>query len=424
VSKHEHYQEICAAASIGQATPEELFELERHTHECDACQQIYFDYLKLAAERFATTTPECDLGSQSAKECLDSELFTKRFFERAEREGIAFSTAVGQEVQRLVPTPLLRAKRRRWPIAVRAIAAVLIVGVSTSVGFFYARRIDNHVLESNVAALPEREPSSSLLDGRISELTVSNARLEAEIDRLKDDLATTTSQLHASRDLHSSAQDREALLATRAALEKQLGTVQQELAESQALVANAQHEAVKQDERVKEVEAQLVDGRIRIADLTGQLSEKSAVLDKERQLLALGRDVSDLMGARNLHIVDVVDTDPKGKTRPAFGRVFFTDGKSLVFYAYDLNEAKLEKTNYQYRVWAKQESAERQVRNLGIFYSDDKSQRRWVFKCDDPSVLKVIDSVFVTLEPANADPSHPEGPNLMYAYLRGQPNHP
>jgi hypothetical protein len=30
----------------------------------------------------------------------------------------------------------------------------------------------------------------------------------------------------------------------------------------------------------------------------------------------------------------------------------------------------------------------------------------------------------VTLEPADSDPKHPKGQNLMYAYLRGQPNHP
>src|SRR5204863_10085750 len=129
-------------------------------------------------------------------------------------------------------------------------------------------------------------------------------------------------------------------------------------------------------------------------------------------------------GARNLHIVDVVDTDPRGRTRPSFGRIFFTEGKSLVFYPYDLSDARIEKAGYQYRVWAKKEGGDSKVKNLGIFYSDDKTQRRWVYKCNDPSVLNDIDSVFVTLEPANADQARPKGNNLMYAYLRGQANHP
>jgi hypothetical protein len=89
-----------------------------------------------------------------------------------------------------------------------------------------------------------------------------------------------------------------------------------------------------------------------------------------------------------------------------------------------LNDNKLQKADYQYRVWAQKEGQDKQVRSLGIFYSDDKSQRRWVFKCTNPKVLNEIDSVFVTLAPAQTDPSHPHGPNLIYAYLRGRPNHP
>ena len=38
--------------------------------------------------------------------------------------------------------------------------------------------------------------------------------------------------------------------------------------------------------------------------------------------------------------------------------------------------------------------------------------------------LREIDSVFVTFGRPDSDPSHPEGSSLMYAYLRGQPNHP
>jgi hypothetical protein len=163
---------------------------------------------------------------------------------------------------------------------------------------------------------------------------------------------------------------------------------------------------------------------VKLQNLDQGLKETYAALDQERQLLGLGRDVTDLMGARNLHIVDVVDTDGRGKARPAFGRIFFTEGKSLIFYAYDLNEAKMQKANYQYQIWAKKEGPNRQAQRLGIFYSDDKAQRRWVFKCDDPKILREIDSVFVTFGRPDSDPSHPEGSSLMYAYLRGQPNHP
>ena len=421
---HEHYREICAAASIGQATPEELFEFEQHAAECEACQQVYFDYLNLAGTQYAEANRKPVLTSERAQESLNSELFTRRFFERAEREGIQFSKAVGEEVERLTP-PRPMPRRNAWHVPMKAIAAALLVGIGLSGGYFYGQRSEKRDLEARNTLSGTTANAAVGLDQRVAELTATNAKLEAEIGHLKTELAKSSESLKATQtNLRSTSEDREKLASDHAALESQLHSVEQALAQSQVLVANAQQEAAKHDARAGDLQATLVASNVKINNLSDELAEKSALLDKERQLLTLGHDVSDLMGARNLHIVDVVDTDAKGNTRPAFGRVFFTEGKSLVFYAYDLNEAKVQKANYQYRVWAKQEGGDKQVRNLGIFYSDDKAQRRWVFKCNDRKVLSVIDSVFVTLEPSDSDPNHPKGQNLMYAYLRGQPNHP
>jgi hypothetical protein len=44
------------------------------------------------------------------------------------------------------------------------------------------------------------------------------------------------------------------------------------------------------------------------------------------------------MGGRNLHIVDVLDVDSKGQDKRSFGRVFYTQEKSLIFYAFDLGD--------------------------------------------------------------------------------------
>ena len=419
--KHEQYRELCAAASIGEATPAELLELEQHTSECEACSKAYFDYLNLAARQFAAADRNPSLSPDEAQRSLNSQLFTRRFFELAEREGIQFSSDVGQEVRRLTPSSLPSPWRRRWPASARAIAAIVIIGLTLSAGYFYGKG-------SFIRAQPNLQTASrnpDIIDQRIAELNAANAKLQVEINRLIAELRTADNQLGTTEtNLNAASQDRQKLAADRDALESQLKNVQDALAQSQVVAASAQREAAKQQSHSSDIEATLLADQVKIRDLTEELSDKSAMLDQERQLLALGHDVSDLMGARNLHIVDVVDTDPKGKTRPAFGRIFFTEGKSLVFYAYDLNGTKIQKADYQYRVWAKQEGSDRQVRSLGIFYSDDKAQRRWVFKCNNPKILSEIDSVFVTLEPADSDPAHPKGQNLMYAYLRGQPNHP
>jgi hypothetical protein len=79
---------------------------------------------------------------------------------------------------------------------------------------------------------------------------------------------------------------------------------------------------------------------------------------------------------------------------------------------------------YNYRVWGKKEGRGQAAKSLGTFYSDDKSQKRWVFKYDDPKVPSEIDSVFVTVEPSGKNPAAPQGDKLLYGYLHNQANHP
>ena len=44
------------------------------------------------------------------------------------------------------------------------------------------------------------------------------------------------------------------------------------------------------------------------------------------------------MGARDLYIAEVYDVGGNGATKKPYGRVFYTKGKSLIFYAYDLDQ--------------------------------------------------------------------------------------
>jgi hypothetical protein len=428
VLKHEHFEELCAAASIGQATGEELLNLERHIAECDACRQAYLDYLNVAAHEFVAAKQDPTLSPQEAEECLNSELFTRRFFDRAEREGIIFSPEIDLNTKLPAPVPFAFSGLPFWHTPTRLMAATVLLAVAVSAAYFYGRdslnrnRIAVEVRHSN---LPSTVPPVMAGNPDVEKLSAANTKLQGQVDYLTRELRKVNDQLFASEmDLKTTARDRRKLASDRVSLEMQLRQLQQELARSEVVAANAIEDAGAQRHRAADLEAKLVGDEMKLRDLQQSLRETSAVLDQEHQLLSLGHDVTDLMGARNLHIVDVVDTDSRGKTRPAFGRIFFTEGKSLIFYAYDLNEAKMQKANYQYQVWAKKEGPNRQARRLGIFYSDDKAQRRWVFKCDDAKILQEIDSVFVTFGRPDSDPSHPEGSSLMYAYLRGQPNHP
>ncbi len=415
---HVYFEELCAAASIGQATGGELLELEQHAAHCDVCRKAYFDYLSVAAQQFATAGQDPTISPQELQECIDSQLLTRRFLDRAEREGILFSRDVDKAVELPPPIPFSFSRNIWWRAPMFATAALAVIAFVA--GDLYWRNSSRHPATSSEYKEPRMVANRSTL-----ELAPANLKLQSEVDRLQNELRKNNDQLVAAQtDLQLTSQERRRLQGEREALQTRLLHVEQELAQSEITLADERKLAAAQRDRTNEIEAALVSDQMKLHDTQEELAAKSAALEQEHQLLTLGHDVTDLMGARNLHIVDVADTDPRGKTRPAFGRVFFTEGKSLIFYAYDLNEAKIEKANYQYQVWARKEGQNRQAQRLGIFYIDDTSQRRWVFKCDDPKVLRDIDSVFVTFGRSNSDPSHPEGSSLMYAYLRGQPNHP
>jgi myosin heavy subunit len=428
LARHEYFEELCTAASIGQATGEELVELEQHVSVCDACRQAYFQFLNVASQEFAAAKQDPILSPQEAHDCLDSELFCHRFFERAEQEGIRFSRDVNENVDLPAAIPFHFSRHVLSYGSAAAVAIFLFCVVLGTGGYLYWR----NSADSRQVREASQSPSTVRTQGQISgteshpaQVTASNPELQHEIDHLNGQLRTMNEDLvSVQNNLKLSFQERQRLITDRDALESELRQLRQQLPASQALVADAQRETTALRNHASDMETTQVADQIRLHELEEGMKQKSAELEQEHRLLSLGQDVTNLMGARNLHIVDVVDTDSRGKTQRAFGRVFFTEGKSLIFYAYDLNEQKIEKANYQYQVWAKKEGQDQRAQRLGIFFSDDKAQRRWVFKCDDPKLLRDIDSVFVTLGRPGPAPSHPEGSSLMYAYLRGQANHP
>ncbi len=230
-------------------------------------------------------------------------------------------------------------------------------------------------------------------------------QLQAAVKAAESD-AQATDQLRAQA--QQETQHNQQLLADLQAREKSLGDAKAELA--------------RLSQQRNEDQAATVAMKVQVNDLSEQLRVATRNLDLDRQLLAQSKDVRDLMGARQLHVVDVRDTDPTGKAGKAFGRVFLTEGKSLIFYAFDLNETRLADAKHTFQVWGQEEGKTGSVRSLGFLYADDKSKRRWALKVDNPQLISEIDSVFVTVEPAGGG-KKPSGQRMMYAYL-GDANHP
>jgi predicted RNase H-like nuclease (RuvC/YqgF family) len=161
----------------------------------------------------------------------------------------------------------------------------------------------------------------------------------------------------------------------------------------------------------------------RVTDLNRLLHEHEATIDQQQELLAHDRDIRDLMGARDLYVAEVYDVERTGETRKPYGRVFYTKGKSLIFYAYDLEQQAGVKNASTFQAWGRRGPDWQQALNLGVFYVDNASKRRWVLRFDDPKALAQIDAVFVTVEP-NGGSHKPSNKPLLFAYLHIDPNHP
>jgi hypothetical protein len=426
--KHEHYREICAVASIGQASGTELAELQQHMVSCPECRQQYSDFMEIQASHYAVTTGEQELSASEAAACIDSTLLRERFFKRAESQGIVITHAGTGST---LPEPRIRMFRsKKWPVlAARAAAAVFLIGAVAMGGYYVGdRRLQPASVQEPSAdspAIVHADADHQQLLSKLLTLEAENLSLTTELESLKSSYARTSVAFTRLHDNNAATEkERSALSAELKERDETIGKLQKRVEENQATVAGIRAELQKVQSGRDEDQASLIESHVRIRDLSEQLAEKSSALEREKELLAAGRDVRELIAARNLHIVDVFDTDPKGKTSPAFGRIFLTEGKSLIFYAYDLNDPRVQSAGYHYRVWGKREGPSQRAKSLGIFYSDDKSQKRWVLQYDDPKVLQEIDSVFVTLEPPSGNQAQPKGDKLMYAYLRGQANHP
>jgi len=74
-------------------------------------------------------------------------------------------------------------------------------------------------------------------------------------------------------------------------------------------------------------------------------ANKNSFRDREqtinKDLMAHDEEIRDLMGVRDLYMRiyrEVYDVSTDGATQKPYGRVFYTKGKALVSYAYDLDQ--------------------------------------------------------------------------------------
>ncbi len=217
-------------------------------------------------------------------------------------------------------------------------------------------------------------------------------------------------------DLHNGQAGRQDLLQERSDLSQKLEVAQAQTQGLQEKLDSLERHSSQDKQRVTALEA-------KVSDLTGLLHDRETELDQQQELLAHDRDIRDLMGARDLYVAEVYDVERTGETKKPYGRVFYTRGKSLIFYAYDLDQQPKVKSASTFQAWGRRGPDRQQALNLGVFYEDSAAKKRWVLRFDDPKMLEQIDAVFVTVEP-NGGSHKPSGKPLLFAYLKIDPNHP
>jgi hypothetical protein len=411
MQEHERFEELSALAVIGELTADEHQELRTHWRSCSACRR--------AANEFALVIDQLPFAGSPLPgddfESLQTKSYRERFLKRASEQGINFSKEASR-VDKRRQLPSFSMPRFGYGFAVACLAL-------TTIGLFVF-----HTISLNRRSMPPQntlgvhaDPTSNTAAGpsiqqapaASDETQVAFARKYGQAEKQITDLRRELAKMSALREslVNENERQKEALSQLQARsrqTDRSLATV----------VADMEKLRSERDNHV----ASLVAQEVRIRDLIDELNGQKAAVEQERQLTAVAKDVRELMGARNLHIIDVFDADGRGRAKKSFGRVFYTEGKSLIFYAFDL-EQKGSAGKVSFQAWGQREGFKNQTKNLGVFFIDDQSQKRWVLKVNDPEKLKNIDSLFVTVERFGGV-QKPTGQTLLYAYLGSQANHP
>jgi hypothetical protein len=414
MSDHARYEELAALAEAGELGDEELGDLQGHAENCARCKEAAAEFHELV--HFGL--PMAKGGIRQHINMIISRPYpgaTQRFLRRASLEGVAFSQAVKGADH-------YRGSLLRFAAATAGVFAT--IAFAFFLGTHHAGRVSAPSNPQNLSQtkqrLDELTRQNVSLGAAVSQQARSLTEQQREAENLRDEVAALNSDAARSRDSAERRRTEAVQSASVSAQSLEQTTAQIKMQEK--LLADTRAELARMNQIHESDQASIVADQAHINELSQQLKTAKTNVDMERQLASAGKDVRDLMGARQLHVVDVRDTDPNGKAGKAFGRVFLTEGKSLIFYAFDLSDARKLDAKQTYEVWGQARGKTSSQRSLGFLYVDDKAQRRWALKTEDPVAINEIESVFVTVEPRGGA-KKPTGQRLLYAYL-GDANHP
>ena len=418
------YEELCALAAIGELSSSEFDELQRHLAECRDCQELYVDFCRISADDLGllAVLKQPELPSEHAGE-MNEQALLHRLLDRAQRQRVIGNFPGTFDEEKM-------SKHSHHRSAIRQVIHWLRRPVLSygTVGLLLCAIVA-------IAALRFKE----------SQLSPMMAELHLQVEDWKNRAKVTQAQQESASKLVQQNQ------AQREALQKSLSEVTANYAESEtqrrALGAqlssailhakqlgddfeSANRRSEQQARSESELRARLEAATARAAQQEFALESLRARMQRAEETASAqapvpmnDSDAKIILGARDLHIVDMYDVGGDGKTKRSYGRVYYVEKKLLLFYAFDLEDGRRKWVPEGFQAWGYRQANETKPESLGLFSVDDASANRWVLKVSNPRVLEHVDAVFVTVEAPHGSPS-PRGRKLLYANLAGPANHP
>ena len=350
---HDEFLKLCARSASGQLSEEEQRRLSEHLVACPACREALRQYgavVDRALPAIGAAGPEAEAAAGEPGPSWSEAAAEQSFFERLAQEE---KPGCGGEPMHALPA----AFRRVLPIAPEATwhhvwmlyaAGILLFITLAFSAYRFGMRRGTDVTQSVPPARLQGQslPGASSLEEQLSDAAHEREIARAQIARRDQALADLRRQLELqSAEIHRMKQAQDQMEASVRSgqtdeqdLVQQRGDLAQKLAaaQSESQLLESKLDAASKESGEEAAHARALGARV--DDLTRLLQDREASLNQQDQLLAHDRDIRELMGARDLYIAEVYDVADNGATRKPYGRVFYTKGKSLVFYAYDLDQ--------------------------------------------------------------------------------------
>jgi predicted nucleic acid-binding Zn-ribbon protein len=429
---HEEFLELCAVSTTGELSEEEQKRLREHLAICAECRQALTEFE--AAAEIGAPLLSSELAAQASN---DPEARRHGLAEATITRAQPTSEPAGEDCASLEQRKGLVLGHRNghhgshlnWNYVWMSFAAAVLLTVALGI---YSYEVGRHrgqtadqapssVVDTKADTLEQQISDAGhereILQAQLAEKDKTIAELRHQVEEQSaalNELRSTETNL--TNSLQTDEVEKQKLGQDRSNLSQKLDAAEASIQSTQAQLNSLQQVRSDDQARAASLEAQ-------IKDLNAQLRDREQTIGKQQDLLAHDRDIRDLMGARDLYIAEVYDVARDGATQKPYGRVFYTKGKSLIFYAYDLDQQAGVRNASTFQAWGRRGPDKQQALSLGIFFEDNVAKKRWVLKVDDSKTLEQIDAVFVTVEP-NGGSHKPSGKPLLFASLRIEPNHP